>query len=98
MGFLDNMFEGVKNNVKWKVQNETVGGLEKGIGAVVKKIKGESKCPACKKPVTETDAKFCPHCQAKLILICPNQDCKRESSLDTQFCPSCGTELSKAGK
>jgi len=98
MGFLDSILEGVKNNLKWKIQSEAAGGLEKGAGAVIKRLKGKNKCPICREPVTEMDAKFCPHCRAKLILVCPNQDCKRESPLDTQFCPFCGTELPKAEK
>ncbi len=99
MGFLDSMLEGAKNSLKWKVQSEATGGIEKGIergiGAIAKRLKSKNKCPACKEPITEIDAKFCPHCRAKLILVCPNQDCKRESPLGIQFCPSCGTELSK---
>lgn len=98
MGFLDSMFEGVKSSLKWKAQSGVTGGLDKGIGAVVKGLKGKSKCPSCKKPIDEADAKFCAHCRAKLILVCPKEGCGRESPLDTQFCPSCGTALSKDGK
>lgn len=98
MGFLDSILEGVKNTLKWKVQSGVTGGLEKGIGAVVKGFKGKDKCPSCKEPITEMDAKFCPHCRAALVLVCPNQDCKRESPINTKFCPSCGTELPKTGK
>ncbi|MDD5431077.1 MAG: zinc ribbon domain-containing protein [Candidatus Pacebacteria bacterium] len=95
MNFIDSLLEGIKNSLKWKVQSGAVGGLETGLGSVMKKLKGGKKCPSCKNPVTEIDAKFCPNCRANLILKCPKQDCGRESPLGTQFCPTCGTELSK---
>ncbi|MDD5547789.1 MAG: zinc ribbon domain-containing protein [Candidatus Pacebacteria bacterium] len=95
MDFLNSIIEGIKNNLKWKAQSAAAGGLETGIGSVIKKFKGGNKCPSCKKPIAEENAKFCPNCRAKLILKCSKPDCGRESKLGTQFCPSCGTDLSK---
>jgi rRNA maturation endonuclease Nob1 len=91
MGILDDAFQSVKSNLKWKAQSEVNSGIEKGIRSVISKFK--NRCPKCGKPVTEEGAKFCPNCRANLILTCSNPDCRHTLPLGTKFCPSCGTEL-----
>ena len=93
MEFFDNIIQGLKSNLKSRVQGEAVRGVEKGIESMIKKVK--HRCPKCEKMITEEGARFCPHCRAKLVLICPNPNCQRESPLGTKFCLSCGAKLTK---
>ena len=96
MGFFDHTIQGIKNNLKQKARGEVVRGVEKGIGSIIKRVK--NRCPKCGKPITKKELKFCPYCGAKLVLVCPNSTCQRESPLRTKFCPYCGTELRKTEK
>ncbi len=96
MGFLDSIIQGIKDNLKWRARGEAIKGVEKGIGSVIKRAK--NRCPKCRKPITEEGARFCPHCRAKLVLVCPSPNCQRESPLGTEFCSSCGAKLTKTKK
>lgn len=96
MGFIDSIIQGIKDNLKWRVRGEAIRGVEKGIGSIIKKAK--DRCPKCGKPITEVGARFCPNCRAKLILVCSNPFCQRESPLGTKFCPFCGAKMTKTKK
>ena len=91
MGMLDEMLNSAKNSLKWKAESAAVGGVEKGIKSVFSKFK--NRCPQCKKPITDTSAKFCPNCRANLVSTCSNPNCLRVLPLGTKFCPACGTKL-----
>ncbi|MDD4333200.1 MAG: zinc ribbon domain-containing protein [Patescibacteria group bacterium] len=93
MGIINDFVSGVKNNFKWQAQSAVIGGTNKGIKSVIKIFK--NKCPKCGKPVKEEAAKFCPNCRANLVLVCKNPNCQRQSPLNTKFCPSCGSDLTK---
>ena len=75
------------------VTNTITGGVEKGIG----KIKGDKgvvkaleKCPKCKAKLGP-DAKFCPDCGYRLIVVC--EKCNVEYQVGTKFCKQCGGQL-----
>lgn len=94
MGLFNDIARGIKNSLKWRARSGLTKGIEKGIDSVVKNFK--DRCPKCGKPITEIGARFCPHCRAKLVLICPNPNCQREASLGTDFCSFCGAKLTRA--
>jgi rRNA maturation endonuclease Nob1 len=91
MSIIDDLVSGVKNNLRWQAQSAVTSSMDKGVRTVVKNFK--NRCPKCGKAVKEEGARFCPNCQAKLVLICPNSNCGRELPLKTKFCPSCGSSL-----
>lgn len=96
MGFFDNTIQGVKDNLKGRARGEAIRGVEKGIGSIIKKVK--NKCPKCGKSIAKEGLRFCPHCGAKLVFICPNPNCQQESPLGTKFCPFCGAKLTRTKK
>ncbi|MDD4083841.1 MAG: hypothetical protein PHD05_10705 [Sphaerochaetaceae bacterium] len=96
MGILNDLFSGVKNNLKWQAQSTITDGVSSGISAIVSKFK--NKCPECHKSIKDTTANFCPNCQASLVLVCKKQGCGRQSPHGTKFCPGCGTKFESVKK
>ncbi|MFA5108902.1 MAG: zinc ribbon domain-containing protein [Candidatus Micrarchaeia archaeon] len=95
MGILDGLANKVKSDLEWKAGQEISTGVAKGASKVLNKDGSssgdKSKCPKCKKPITESGLKFCPECGAKLTLTC--KKCAVDYPVGTKFCTKCGTAL-----
>ncbi|MCC7570865.1 zinc ribbon domain-containing protein [Candidatus Micrarchaeota archaeon] len=92
MGFLDNVVNKVKDDLSWKAGQEISSGIA---GGAKKAVKGDpnakKKCPKCKKQITDSSLKFCPHCGTKLFVTCGK--CNIDYPVGTKFCTQCGGKL-----
>lgn len=93
MGILDGLANKVKSDLEWKAGQEISTQVSKKASGILNKNSGpdKSKCPKCKKPITESGLRFCPECGAKLILTC--KKCNVDFAVGTKFCTKCGTAL-----
>ena len=94
MGFTDDLFNKIKNDVSWKIGQEASTGIGKITSKIFNKKTPEAKipkCPKCKKEITDPALKFCPDCGAKLLATCPK--CNIDYPIGTKFCTQCGGPL-----
>jgi len=92
MGMLDGIIHKVKDDLEWKAGQEISSGIARGAKNVISKGEvDQSKCPKCKKKITESGLKFCPNCGAKLVVTCTK--CSVEFPAGTKFCTKCGDAL-----
>jgi hypothetical protein len=90
MGFFDNIANRVKSDMSYKIGDEISNSISKGTGKLIKKgDKKLTKCPKCKKPVSE-GARVCGECGTKLIITCSQG---HDNPYGTKFCTVCGEAL-----
>ncbi|MFA6530102.1 MAG: zinc ribbon domain-containing protein [Candidatus Micrarchaeia archaeon] len=92
-----NIFNRTKDTLSYKAgdvaASTVIGGVSKGVGKITgakETVKKLVKCPKCGAKL-EPDAKFCPECGYKLIVVCAK--CNVEYPVGTKFCKQCGEAL-----
>ncbi|MDZ4655045.1 MAG: zinc ribbon domain-containing protein [Coriobacteriia bacterium] len=50
-----------------------------------------TECPQCGEPTFFGD--YCEHCDARLVVVCPNKRCKKEQPPIQETCIACGKSL-----
>ena len=93
----DVLEEGAKNNSAGAFVGVGLGldvakNISAGGGIIPNSQSDISRCPSCGSVISK-DAKFCPECGKKIILICPK--CHNAVNPGQKFCPECGEHLNK---